>query len=261
MMEWERGAMDHGFLIRVLGPVDVLTADGVRTIGSRNERALLAGLVLAAGRSVPASLLRDAVWGEDPPPSADASIHTYVSRLRQLVGHDTIDRTDHSYRLVVRRDEVDATRFEDLVDTATRARDDPTRCAGLCRTALGLWRGVPFGDLGDGEAFRLEGFRLEELRLVVMELALGAEIELGHHEIAAAELETAVQEHPYRERLWYLLAEALRRDGRRIEALRACDRLRRVLADAGLDPDPELVELERRIAGRAPGSTPHHGEP
>ena len=243
--------MDPGFLIRVLGPVDVHTADGTRRIGSRNERAVLAGLVLAAGRSVPIALLRDVVWEEHPPASADASIHTYMSRLRHLAGHDRIERTDHSYRLVVGRDEVDATRFEDLVDAASAARDDPQRCAEICRAALGLWRGTPFGDLGDDETFRLEGLRLEELRLVAMELALGAEIELGHHEIAAAELESAVQEHPYRERLWYLLADALRRDGRRIEALRACDRLRHVLAEAGLEPEPELVELERRIAGRA----------
>lgn len=245
--------MDHGFLVRVLGPVDVRTVDGVRSIGSRNERAVLAGLVLAAGRAVPVTLLRDAVWAEHAPDSADASIHTYVSRLRHLMGHDRIEQRDHSYRLVVGRDEVDATRFEDLVDHASRARDDPARCAELCREALGLWRGVPFGDLGDDDTFRLEGFRLEELRLVVMELALGAEIELGHHEIATAELETAVQEHPYRERLWHLLAEALRRDGRRIEALRACDQLRHVLAEAGLTPDDELVELEHRITGHEPG--------
>lgn len=244
--------MEQRLLIRVLGPVDVQTADGVRPIGSRNERALLAGMVLAAGRSVPISLLAQAVWGEQPPGAADASIHTYVSRLRHLVGHETIELTDHSYRLVVGRDDVDATRFEDLVDAASRSRDDPVRCADLCRTALGLWRGVPFGDLGDDETFRLEGFRLEQLRLIVMELALGAEIELGHHEIAAAELESAVEEHPYRERLWYLLADALRRDGRRIEALRACNRLRVVLADAGLEPGPELVELERRIAEPGP---------
>ena len=241
--------MNHGFLIRVLGPIDVHTADGNRAIGSRNERALVAGLVLAAGRSVPTSVLRDIVWGDHPPTSADASLLTYVSRLRHLVGHDRVQRTDHSYRLVVTRDEVDATRFEDLVDEATRCVDDPHRRAELCRAALALWRGVPFGDLGDDDDLRLEAFRLEELRLVVMELALSSEIELGHHEIAAAELETAVQEHPYRERLWYLLAEALRRDGRRIEALRACDRLRCVLADAGLSPGPELIDLEHRIAG------------
>lgn len=241
--------METVFLIRVLGPVDVVASSGVVRIGSRNERAVLAGLVLAAGRALPVDVLREIVWAGNAPRSADASIHTYVSRLRHLVGHDRIERADHSYRLAVARSQIDAARFEDLVDEASSARDDAQRCAELCRTALQLWRGQPFGDLGDEEAFRLETLRLEELRLVAMELALGAELELGHHEIAAAELESAVQEHPYREHLWYLLAAALERDGRRIEALRACEGLRRVLAEAGLEARPELLELEQRIAG------------
>lgn len=241
--------MEVGFLIRVLGPVDVVVPDGAVRIGSRNERAVLAGLVLAARRALPVDVLRDIVWTDEPPTSAEASIHTYVSRLRHLLGSDAIERADHSYRLNVSRSQIDAARFEDLVDEASAVRRDAPRCAELCREALGLWRGEPFGDLGDEEAFRLEAFRLEELRLVAMELALGAEIELGHHEIAAAELESAVREHPYREHLWYLLAEALERDGRRIEALRACEQLRSVLAEAGLEARPELTALEQRIAG------------
>lgn len=240
--------MDDRFRIRVLGPVDVVTPTGVRRIGSRNVRALLAALVLGAGRAAPIGQLREAVWGDRPPQSADASIHTYVSRLRALLGHDAIERAEHSYRLVVTRSQIDAARFEDLADLASAARDDPTRCAAICDEALGLWRGTPFGELGEEEPFRLEALRLDELRLMVMELALGAEIELGHHEIAAAELESAVEEHPYRERLWFLLAEALRRDDRRIEALQACNRLRQVLAGAGLAPSTELVELEHCIA-------------
>jgi DNA-binding SARP family transcriptional activator len=254
--------MQTGYLIRILGPVDVVTPTGRVRIGSRNERAVLAALVLAGTRAVPMSVLRDLVWPHDPPRSAEASIHTYVSRLRNLLGHARIERADHSYRLEVSRSEIDATRFEDLVDAAAAARSDPPRCAQLCREALQLWRGEPFGDLGDDEAFRLEGFRLEELRLVAMELALDAEIELGHHELAAAELETAVQEHPYRERLWYLLADSLRRDGRRVEALRACEGLRRVLADAGLEPASELIALERRIAASsADGDVDTAGRP
>ena len=246
--------MEHGVMIRVLGPIDVLTLHGVERIGGRNLRAVLATLVLAAGRSVPSSQIRDVVWTHRPPESAEASIHTYVSRLRHLLGADAIERSDHAYRLVVSRAQVDAERFEDLVDAASAVRDDAPRCAARCREALGLWRGEPFGDLGDEEAFRLEVLRLEELRLVVMELALGAEIELGHHEIAAAELESAVQEHPYRERLWYLLADALRRDDRRVEALQACERLRRLLADVGLDATAELVALEQRILGANHGT-------
>jgi DNA-binding SARP family transcriptional activator len=241
--------MYGGFRILVLGPVDVETPNGPHHIGSRNERAVLAALAMTAGRSLPVSQLRDVVWPEDPPTSSDGAIHTYVSRLRHLLGPDAIERVDHAYQLVADRSQIDAVHFEDLVDAASEARSDPRRCADLCHEALALWRGMPFGDLGDEEPFRLESLRLDELRVAAMELALGAEIELGHHEVAAAELESAVREHPYRERLWYLLIEALRRDDRRIEALQACARLREVLIEAGLDAGPELLELERRIAG------------
>lgn len=240
-----------GFRILVLGPVDVETPNGSHHIGSRNERAVLAALAMSAGRSLPISQLRDVVWPDRAPTSTDGAIHTYVSRLRHLLGSDAIERVDHAYRLVADRSQIDAVHFEDLVDAASEARADARRCADLCHDALALWRGAPFGDLGDEEPFRLESFRLDELRVAAMELALGSEIELGHHEIAAAELESAVREHPYRERLWYLLIDALRRDDRRIEALQACARLRDVLADAGLAAAPELVELERQIAGPA----------
>lgn len=250
----------RGFVIRVLGPVDVVAAGEVHRIGSRNERAVLAALVLAGGRSVPVTTLREVVWPERAPSGADASIHTYVSRLRHLLGHTAIERTDHSYRCDVARHQVDATRFEDLVDAATRVGDDPECRARLCREALGLWRGSPFGDLGDDEAFRLEAFRLDELRLAATEFALGAEIELGHLEIATAELETAIQEHPYREHLWFLLVHALDLGGRRVEALRACARLRQVLAEVGLEPAPDLAGLEARIVGGAPIGPPR-GEP
>lgn len=246
-MEVEGGLMGAEFSIRVLGPVDVVVGGDERHIGSRNLRAALAALVLAAGRAVPIDVLRDSIWPERPPAAADESIHTYVSRLRHLLGTGAIERLDHSYALRATREQIDATRFEDLVDEAAQTRGQPEQCALVCTRALSLWRGTPFGDLGDVEAFRLESMRLEELRLVAMELALDAEVALGHHEIAAAELESFVREHPYRERLWLLLAEALRLDGRRIEALRACQGLRGVLAEAGLDPTPELTALERRI--------------
>ena len=86
-------------------------------------------------------------------------------------------------------------------------------------------------------------------RIVAMEIALEAEVALGRHELAAAELESAVREHPYRERLWYLLAEALLRDGRRVEALRTCERLRDTLAEVGMQAGDELLDLGQRILG------------
>jgi DNA-binding SARP family transcriptional activator len=208
---------------------------------------LLGALVVAAGHAVPVDRLRAAIWSEDAPRTADSSLQTYVSRLRHLLGADTIVHEDHTYRLDVTRDQIDALRFEDLLAEAAELRETPADCAALCEEALGLWRGDPFGDLRDDEAFRLEAMRLEELRLATMELALGAELALGHHEIVVAELESAVHEHPYREHLWYLLVEALAASDRRVDALRTCRDLRSTLAAVGLSPGEEIRGLEQRI--------------
>ncbi len=244
--------MTRDVVVRVLGPIDVATASGAHPIGSRNSRALLGTLAVAAGHAVTVQQLEAAVWGDRPPPSAGNALQTYVSRLRRLVGHDRIVLEDHSYRLAVHRDEIDALRFEDLLTSATERRGQPTECVALCRDALALWRGRPFGDLADQEPFRLEAMRLEELRLAVIELALESELELGRHEIIVAELESAVHEYPYRERLWYLLVEALLRDDRRVEALRACTGLRDALNEVGLGAGDELRHLEHRILGTEP---------
>lgn len=239
--------MRHGHQIRVLGPIDLLTPDGIRSIGSRHARRLLGVLVVAAGHAVSIDQARYALWGERPPPSADNTLQTYISRLRRLLGSGTIRRADHTYRLDVERDQIDAIRFEDLLIEAEDHRDDPTRVSALCRTALTLWRGEPFGDFVDDEPFHLESIRLDQLRLACMELALESELSIGRHEIVLAELESVVQEHPYRERLWYLLIDALLRDERRIEALQACRRLRESLAEAGLGASSELEHLEDRV--------------
>lgn len=239
--------MQHGDVIRVLGPIDLFAGGASRSVGGRNSRRLLGALVVGAGRAVSTDRLEWAIWGDAAPASAAGSLQTYTTRLRRILGHDTIERAGHSYRLVVERDQIDAIHFEDLLVAATELRDDPERCRELCLEALGLWRGDPFGDFVDDEPFRLESARLGELRVTTMELELECELALGHHEIVAAELESAVEEYPYRERLWYLLIEALARDDRRVEALRACDRLRDTLAATGLQPGEHLSALEHRI--------------
>jgi len=240
-------------LIRVLGPIDLMTAAGVRSVGSSMNRRLLGALVIGAGRAVSIERLKWALWGDRHPTSADSSIQTYVSRLRHLLGAETILRIDHSYRLDVERDQIDAIRFEDLVERATELGDDPALQRTICREALALWRGDPFGDLVDDEPFRLEAKRLDGLRVSVMELELESELALGHSEIVASELESAIEEYPYRERLWYLLIEALLRDGRRVKALRVGQELRKQLALVGLEPGHELLELEARILDGASG--------
>ena len=186
------------------------------------------------------------VWGQEPPESVDNTLQSNVSHLRHLLGSEAIVRVNGSYELTTAPSNIDAVRFETLLAAAAASGDDTER-RDYGRQALDLWRGRPFGDLADDEAFKLDTYRLEELRLTAMEICLEADFALGNHELIVGELEAAVEENPYRERLWFLLIEALQAGSRRVEALRACARLRGVLAAAGIQASDELTALEQRI--------------
>ncbi|HEY5662942.1 MAG TPA: BTAD domain-containing putative transcriptional regulator [Ilumatobacter sp.] len=233
--------------VRVLGPVGVMTPDGPASVGGPQVKAVLATLAIGAGHAVSVDLLRRTLWGDDPPDSADNTLQSYISDLRHILGAEAIQRIDHAYVLDIDPQQIDAVRFETLLGRAIAVRDDPAACSRVCREALGLWRGRPFGDLADSDPFRLEAYRLDELRLATMELSIEADLALGNHELVVSELEVAIEEHPYREHLWRLLIEALAGAGRRVEALRACQRLRRVLAEVGLQPTDELRSVEQQI--------------
>ncbi len=239
--------MVEAITIRVLGPVDVVTPDGPTSVGGPQARSVLAALAVGAGHAVSVDLLHQTLWGDRPPESADNTLQSYISDLRRLLGSAAIVRVDHSYELDVGGAEIDAVHFERLLGRALDARDDPEECRRLCREALGLWRGRPFGDLADDEPFRLEAYRLDELRLVAMELSIEADLALGNHEMVVGELEVAVEEHPFREHLWYLLITALAGSGRRVEALRASRRLRDVLAEVGVEAGDDLRSLEQQV--------------
>ena len=243
--------MQHDHMVRLLGPIDILTPSGPVAVGGPRARALLGALAIGARHAVSIDQLIHAMWGDDPPASAHDTVQSYVSHLRHVLGAEAVLCVDHSYELIADPQNIDALVFERLVGEAIESKDRPADCLRACRQGLALWRGRPFGELADGEEFRLEAYRLDELRLVAMEVGLGAELSLGHHEIVVGELESAVEEHPYREQLWYLLIDALTRCGRRVEALRACARLRRELADVGVAGADKLNAIEQEIlAGR-----------
>lgn len=247
-------------LIRVLGPVDLLI-DGARApVGGRHERMVLGALAISANHMVSLDQLAEIIWGDSPPPSMRNTLQTCVSRIRHRLGDGWIAGFDHAYELTVSVDELDALMFErDILDAQARCYDPEVRLE-LCRTALSRWRGPPFGDFGDEDPFRLEAIRLTELRLFAMELQLGSQIALGRVEPAIGALESLVPEHPYRERMWYLLVHALATSGRRVEALRSCQSLRELLSEVGLEPSADMAQLEEEILLESPGVSPRlHG--
>lgn len=251
----EKGILvQDGDTIRVLGPIDVLTPSGSISVGGRHARALLGALVIGVGHAVRIDHLREVIWGEHPPDSADNTLQSIVSHLRHVLGPAAIVRIDGSYELTTPPPNIDAVQFEQLLTEAAASRHDPEYSRRCGRRALGLWRGRPFGDLADDDAFRLDSYRLDEMRLATMEICLEADLALGNHELIVGELEATVEENPYRERLWFLLIEALDASARRVEALRVCARFRRVLAEVGIQAGDELTMLEQRILEGHPPS-------
>jgi DNA-binding SARP family transcriptional activator len=241
--------------IRLLGPVELVSARGPVPIGSEKQRALLAFLALRPQRLVTNDALVDGLWGDDPPDGAVKALRFHVSRLRGILRQadaaDTLQTRPGGYLLAVAEDAVDVVRFERAVAGARLARLDgvaPDAISSAFRDALALWAGPALADV-NGEPFVAgERRRLEELRLVTTEDYLTAELAGGRHAEAVGELERMVDSHPLRERLWELLITALYRSGRQADALAAYQRVRRILADElGIEPSTPLRELEQKV--------------
>ena len=237
--------------IRLLGPLEVRDGERVVALPRRQQRALLAALASRAGEVVSTDRLIADLWGEQAPVSATGSLQNTVSALRKLIGREVLLTQPPGYRLAISREDVDANRFEGLLAEAREA--EPARRVQLLRDALGLWRGPALADLEDEDFARLEAARLGELRIAAHEELIEAELELGRHAALVGELETLVATHPLRERLRGQLMLALYRCGRQAEALEVYRAARLALADElGLDPSPELQELERRVLRQDP---------
>lgn len=233
---------------RLLGPLEVSDGNTSIPLGGPKQRLVLAHLVLRANQVVPAEVLIDAVWGEEPPQAARNTLQTYVSHLRKAIGNDRVAGRAPGYLLRAEPGEVDAQRFETALREARRLAGDPERSAEALREALALWRGSALADLALEPSIQGEAARLEELRLQALEEWIAAEMELGRHEELVPELEVLVSQHPLRERLWAHLMHALYRSGRQGEALGAFQRAREILADElGIDPSPDLQRLNERV--------------
>lgn len=91
------------------------------------------------------------------------------------------------------------------------------------------------------------------MRVTLQERRVDAILEVGRPEVAVSELQPLISEHPFRERLWWQRMLALHRCGRTEEALNAFHRARRsLITEIGLEPGPELVDLQQRILRRDP---------
>jgi DNA-binding SARP family transcriptional activator len=201
---------------------------------------------------VPSDVLTDALWPRRVSDAADTTLRWHIHQLRKRLDHpDRLTSHDAGYVLHAEVDELDSSRFEDLVRRAAE-RDDAAALA-LLDEALGLWRGDAFGDLVDRGQVRGEAVRLDQVRAAVVERRGELALRLGRHAEAIPALFAAAARYPARESLRAQLITALYRADRQAEALQAYRDAARYLADElGLDPGPRLRALEHAVLTRDP---------
>jgi predicted ATPase/DNA-binding SARP family transcriptional activator len=236
---------------RVLGPVEAVRNGSALPLGGPRQRALLALLLVEAGKSVSADRLADELWQGRPPASASGTLQSYVSRLRAALRPEVaLSSARSGYTLEVAGEQIDAVRFERLVAAGreTLSGGAVARAVERLQSALALWRGSPFAGVGEVARLVEEANRLEQLRLLALEARIEAELQLGASAELVEELEALLADEPYRERFWRQLMLALYRAGRQADALAAYGRARAILyEELGVEPGVELRALQRTI--------------
>ncbi len=253
----------------VLGPLEVVGVSGPVALGGLKQRLVLAMLALRAGEVVHRETLIEALWGDESPPSAHKTIESYVSRLRGLLRsagsvEAPIEATSGGYRLMRDGNTFDWIEFDRLAAVAQAEfdRGHPAESAARTREALALSRGRAFAGMSDEPAIRAEATVLEDRRLLVLELQAEAELALGRHVQVVSGLRSEAAREPSREHLQGLLMLALYRSGRQADALAVFREVRRHLVeDLGLEPTPELRDLQQRILLQDPELAAPHADP
>jgi DNA-binding SARP family transcriptional activator len=236
----------------ILGPLEAVREGRVLEIGTGKKRTLLAVLLLHANEVVSSDRLIDDLWGERAPPTAPKIVQGYVSQLRKALGggREVLVTQPPGYALRLEDRQLDADRFSSLAaeGRAALAAGGAEEAATLLREALALWRGPPLAEFTFDAFARDEITRLDELYLATLEDRIDADLSLGRHDEAVAELQTLIARDPLRERLRGQLMIALYRSGRQADALQAYQSARAVLREElGLEPSRALQEVEQAI--------------
>ncbi|MGC4942159.1 BTAD domain-containing putative transcriptional regulator [Kribbella sp. DT2] len=234
---------------RLLGPVQIWAEGHQVELKRRQERLLLAVLLLESGKAVPADRLIELLWPEEQPGNPKRALQVYVSRLRSVLatGDSRLVNGSHGYAIEGAGGRTDVELFAALVEQA-KPLDDLEQRRKLLTDALALWRGPALADVASETVRRRLCVGLDESRWAAQELRLTTELALGRHRELLPELAELTAEQPTRESLAEAQMLALYRSGRQTDALAAYAELVRHLSDElGVEPGPQLRDLQVAI--------------
>jgi DNA-binding SARP family transcriptional activator/cytochrome c-type biogenesis protein CcmH/NrfG len=251
-----------GLRIGVLGPLRVWRGETAVSLGTLQQRVVLAVLALQAGRPVGREQMIHAVWGQAPPRNAVNLVQRHVSGLRRVLEPDRpghapsglLTWTDAGYLLTLPTGALDLEVFETELRRvrAARAAGHLREAAQALHSALGSWRG-PVCDGLSSPYLDAQRDRLAESRISVLEERIELDLAIGDNAGLIAELRDLTAEHPLRERLHGLIMLALYQAGRQADALAAFRDARRQLHDElGIEPAAPLQQLHQQILAADP---------
>jgi predicted ATPase/DNA-binding SARP family transcriptional activator len=245
--------------VSLLGPLEVRRDGDIIRVPGGKSADLLVRLALDAGVVVRTDRLVDELWGAEAVDTRRNTLQSKVARLRRALGDPpVVSGGEGGYCLDIEPADVDALvalgASSEAADLLTAGDDQGA--ADLAGATLATFRGEVLQGV-DGEWVDVHRVRLEAARMQLVETRASARLRLGALGEVIGELETAVAAFPFQESLWELLITALYRAGRQADALAAHQRVRSQLADQlGLEPGPQLQELERQILVHDPALNP-----
>jgi DNA-binding SARP family transcriptional activator len=248
--------------IHLLGPFEVLR-DGQliasREWRSQQTRAILKVLVTRHGHVVTADQLLDLLWPDEEPEAARRRLHVRVSQLRRALGPDDaaayVLTVEGGYTVNPEADcWIDTWEFESQTGRARRCQEagDLDQAIAAYEMAHSLYRGDFLEEDLYADWTFAERERLRERFLTMLTELAECYAQQGRYRRAVARCHDVLAADPWREAVYVRLMLYHYYAGEQVQALRAYERCRQVLADElDVEPLPATVTLAEQIRAGA----------
>ena len=219
-------------------------------------REAFAFLTMRGGMPVSRHALLDALWGQGPPSSAEASLNSIVSKLRRVLGRLGLDGARalrftggcYELRLPTGTGVDHPAAFDAIHQAETAIRAGDARSAYGPSAIARQICGRPF--MPGSEAEWVENRRIKLRRTLVRALACRAKVYMlnGEYELAAEAAREASIVEPLRESIYRLLMEVHSAAGNAAEALAVYEQCRVAIAESlGVPPSEETKRMKHKI--------------